>query len=145
MRNYLSIAICLISLSVFGQTTEEEFNYITKGYKIQLESGLDMKKGYEFKDIDGWGVNYNSFQRKASFKQLFREGETIPCATLMILERTDTDYKEYLCIPHFESTDEIWKKAYYGFRESAKDWTEASRGYVWGLIKMISHLTSEKK
>ena len=27
-------------------TTEEEYNYITKGYQIQLSSGLDMKKGY---------------------------------------------------------------------------------------------------
>jgi hypothetical protein len=144
MRNILTITICLISLSVFGQTTEEEFNYITKGYKIQLASGLDMKKGYEFKAIDGWGINYGSFERKATFKQLFREGETTPCATLMILERTDTDYEEYLCIPHYGSTDEIWNKAYNGFKESAKDWTKASIGYVWGMIKMISYLTSDK-
>jgi hypothetical protein len=27
-------------------TTEEEYNYITKGYQIQLLSGLDIKKGY---------------------------------------------------------------------------------------------------
>ena len=27
-------------------TTEEEYNYITKGYQIQLASGLDIKKGY---------------------------------------------------------------------------------------------------
>ena len=27
-------------------TTEEEYNYMTKGYRMQLEGGLDMKKGY---------------------------------------------------------------------------------------------------
>jgi hypothetical protein len=26
-------------------TTEEEYNYLTKGYAIQISSGLDMKKG----------------------------------------------------------------------------------------------------
>lgn len=31
--------------NLYFQTTQEEYNYITKGYKIQLESGLDMKKG----------------------------------------------------------------------------------------------------
>jgi hypothetical protein len=29
-------------------TTEEEYNYMTKGYQVQISSGLDMKKGYEF-------------------------------------------------------------------------------------------------
>ncbi len=31
-------------------TTEEEYNYMTKGYKVQVESGLDMKKGYVMED-----------------------------------------------------------------------------------------------
>lgn len=29
-----------------GVTTEEEYNYMTKGYQMQLAGGLDMKKGY---------------------------------------------------------------------------------------------------
>lgn len=29
-----------------GKTTLEEYNYMTKGFMIQLESSLDMKKGY---------------------------------------------------------------------------------------------------
>lgn len=33
-------------------TTEEEYNYLTKGYRVQLESGLDMKKNYLLED---WG------------------------------------------------------------------------------------------
>ena len=32
-------------------TTMEEYNYMTKGYKIQVESGLDMKKGYFIEDM----------------------------------------------------------------------------------------------
>lgn len=28
-------------------TTEEEYNYMTKGYQMQLAGGLDMKKGYD--------------------------------------------------------------------------------------------------
>lgn len=28
-----------------GQTTLEEYNYMSKGFKIQMESGIDMKKG----------------------------------------------------------------------------------------------------
>ncbi len=56
MRISITIIFCIASFITLGQTTETEYNYVTKGYKIQLESGLDMKKGYRFEDLDTWGV-----------------------------------------------------------------------------------------
>ncbi|CAN5407445.1 hypothetical protein BH11BAC1_BH11BAC1_21270 [soil metagenome] len=41
----VSISFCTAQTKT-GRTTEEEFNYMTKGYKMQLDGGLDMKKGY---------------------------------------------------------------------------------------------------
>ena len=29
-----------------SRTTEEEYNYMSKGYQVQIANGLDMKKGY---------------------------------------------------------------------------------------------------
>lgn len=29
-----------------SRTTEEEYNYMSKGYQVQINDGLDMKKGY---------------------------------------------------------------------------------------------------
>ncbi len=46
----------MFSTKVHSQTTLEEYNYVTKGYHVQLTSGLDMKKGYEFEDIDKKGT-----------------------------------------------------------------------------------------
>lgn len=40
----------LLTLSVAAQT-QDEWNYLTKGLKIQEESGLDMKKGYKLETI----------------------------------------------------------------------------------------------
>ena len=95
MRKYVIVMIGMcLSHNVFSQTTIEEYNYITKGYKIQLESGLDMKKGYEFVDI---GVS-DSGIRKAELKALYRtNNKTI--AAYMIIYMTK-GYKEYICIPH---------------------------------------------
>ena len=39
-------------------TTEEEYNYLTKGYKIQVESGLDMKKGYSLIDMGTYQLSF---------------------------------------------------------------------------------------
>jgi len=40
---FSALSLAQIKTSV---TTEEEYNYMTKGYSIQLSSGLDMKRGY---------------------------------------------------------------------------------------------------
>jgi hypothetical protein len=58
----------VIIVSSESPTTETENNYMTKGYRTQLESGLDMKKGYSIDDsrtkifrggCDGnWNCNY---------------------------------------------------------------------------------------
>ena len=147
MRKLLNLAgvilMMWVSSSANAQTTEEEYNYITKGYKIQIESGLDMKKGYRFEDVDSWGLKYSGFERNASFKMLYRDGEKKPCAILMKLDRTNTTFEAYLCIPHYFSDDQIWKRAYNDFVTiGSNDWTEASRAYTWGMIKMISHLAT---
>jgi len=41
----LTACICHAQFET-GKTTEEEYNYMTKGYKLQMDGGLDMKKGY---------------------------------------------------------------------------------------------------
>lgn len=143
MKIFATIMALFIVHISFSQTTEEEYNYVTKGYQIQLESGLDMKKGYLISGVgDPWGLDYGDFKRNIEFKLLLRAGEKIPCATIMKLQRTNTNYKEYLCIPHYKSSKAIWEKTYKRFRLAATDWTEASRAYSWGMIKMISYLNS---
>jgi len=41
--------------------TEEEYNYMSKGYWSQIENGLDMKKGYEIENTDGYKMTYSSY------------------------------------------------------------------------------------
>jgi hypothetical protein len=139
----LTLLIALfVSSVVSGQTTEEEFNYLTKGYKIQIESGLDMKGGYSIKEYGTWGTTYSSFNRNATFKGLYREGEDSPCAVLVIFDKTNSSYREYVCIPHMESTTTIWKKAHERWQDAGSDWG-AGAGYSWGVAKFISYQFSE--
>lgn len=54
MKKILFLMIVFVFNFCFTQnvTTEEEYNYMTKGYKTQIEQGLDMKKGYIIKEED---------------------------------------------------------------------------------------------
>lgn len=47
--------LVVLFTNLYFQTTQEEYNYITKGYKIQLDSGLDMKKDRTLPTLRLWG------------------------------------------------------------------------------------------
>lgn len=88
-------------------TTLEEYNYITKGYKIQIESGLDMKKGYTLKFISQQTTGYGD----TFIQALYREGETTPCCIMLKVTRpTIIKTEMYLCVPHHDTSPEIWQK-----------------------------------
>jgi hypothetical protein len=92
-----------------GQTTLEEYNYVTKGYKVQIESGLDMKKGYEFTSIDTVSTKIATAEMKILFR--LKENKKEIAAYLIVYKREGRNV-EYICIPHPKSENEILQKYY---------------------------------
>ena len=97
-------------------TTMEEFNYITKGYKVQIESGLDMKAGYEFQDVKILEYKaYGSLQKYlnsgyCNVKRLFRTNTNETAAYLFYLKSMDESEDDlYICIPSPTSEEEVQK------------------------------------
>jgi hypothetical protein len=95
------------SQQVQQPTTDEEYNYATKGYKIQFESGADMKKGYLTKDIQ----HNSAGERSVTLKGLFRVSEQNPCAIIVMYEKKGQD-TQYFCVPTFNADAELWHKFY---------------------------------
>ena len=113
-------------------TTTEEFNYVTKGYKIQKESGLDMKKGYSFKALhQNLGFGYTM-----ELKGLYRDKEKYPCAVL--IELTDSGdflnspYTSYICVPHWNSSKSVWEQ----YSKSIN--TNNASALSWCLAKCVA-------
>lgn len=76
-------------------TTLEEYNYMTKGYKIQVESGLDMKKGYYFEDMGEHKIGNYVF----NVKKLIRENQQELAGTLIISHAEISGKTYYTAIP----------------------------------------------
>ena len=120
-----------------AQTTVEEYNYVTKGYRVQIESGLDMKKGYTFADINSYRVSYSTGGfRETEFKALFKEEGKKPVAILCIYSSSTNPSKEYLCIPQPSSPRELWDSTYA--RISTFEGENATV-LMWGLAKLSSY------
>lgn len=99
----LLAALVLFTSSAFSQTTIEEYNYVTKGYKVQTESGLDMKKGYEFRDVDQMSL----YGRIATLKALYRDNAGKRTLTAYMLEIKNGSSYTYLCVPHPKSGEDV--------------------------------------
>lgn len=105
MKILLTLSLVYWTLSLHAQldtslihaipTTMEEYNYMTKGYKIQIESGLDMKKGYFFKDIGEHQIGNYHF----TLKNLVRENLRQLAGTLIISRSDVTNKVYYSAIP----------------------------------------------
>lgn len=71
-------------------TSQEEYNYMIKGYQIQISSGLDMKIGYNLKNIDIIKRGNYSF----SFNALIRSKEE-QIAGILIIGNSSVSGKDY--------------------------------------------------
>jgi hypothetical protein len=127
----LLISLTFLSNSFFSQTTLEEYNYITKGYKVQIESGLDMKKGYLFEDV----YSQKSGERLAELKVLYRIKETKKeIAAYLIIYSKEGNEPEYLCVPNPKSEKEIILKYWNQLNDGKGDYTLR--------LQLIVYLTS---
>lgn len=116
------ITIVFLSFNIFSQTSAEEYNYVTKGYKVQvIDQGGDMKKGYELEDVDAAKTGI----RSVSVKKLLRvNGGQKKIAAYMLVYQKESDPKEYICIPHPGSAKEVqdtfWESLYDGTVNSSE-------------------------
>jgi hypothetical protein len=95
--SFLFTNLCLSQES--SPTTETEYNYVTKGYKIQISSGLDMKAGYSLEDIEVVTIGTYIYEIKA----LVRSEKQEIAALMVITKSTAWGNTYYFCIPNGSS------------------------------------------
>lgn len=138
MKYLLTLFLILLSINLIAQTSMSEYKYLKEGFKVQQESGLDMKDGYVLIQSHTETVKYPKYNRIVDFRYLVKTNNGIVAALQLIVKRTDTNYEEYLCIPAFNSSNEVWKIAKDDFKAAFKEWPVSSLDYAWGMYKMIS-------
>ncbi|MFZ1665323.1 MAG: hypothetical protein WAU08_07975 [Flavobacteriales bacterium] len=120
-------------------TTEEEYNYLTKGYAIQVASGLDMKRGYTFADMGGSVSAIADGTRGTEFKGLMRDGGTTPCAILLIYKKP-TGELVYFCIPTYNADSALWDRTFKQVHDAAAAYNSSSMDTE--IIMSLMHLST---
>jgi hypothetical protein len=132
---FIILFFCLISGAQAQKqyaTTAEEYSYLTKGYKMQVEGGLDMKQGYELEDI----MTERRHDYVVEIKALFRFNEKRPCAHLLQVAKG----KEisYLCLPTFNAGVEMWEDFNEAMGLSPKVATEKTAAITYALSRLAA-------
>jgi hypothetical protein len=156
MRNFI-LAFVLISLPLVEQaaqaqvpstaksvalpsaTTQEEYNYATKGLKVQRANGLDMKSGYTLSTpttmkMGTYTVTIEDLVRKAD--------GTVACSVLQVLNATWPPVQgySYLCIPNPGSPGEIWTQ--YNQAQQQYSSLDIMRAVSYALSARLSAMTA---
>lgn len=99
----LVILLALAQISFSQNTTQEEYNFMTKGYKTLIDQGLDMKKGYYlgFKWVDNEWTNY-----KFTFLELRRETDKSLAGTIIKAYSKSSGNTYYYGIPAMDCDKE---------------------------------------
>ena len=105
MKKILFLILILASSKLHGQldsmlayatpTSLEEYNYLIKGYKIQVESGLDMKIGYHFENMGEHELGGFHF----TVKNLIRDSTNELAGILIITTSNTSGINYYTGIP----------------------------------------------
>ena len=82
------------------ETTEKEYNFLTKGLRIQKDSGLDIIDGYKLVPFNEYKANNYIF----NLQKLVNTAGDFRAYSLIITSRVSgTTY--YLCIPRGQSSN----------------------------------------
>lgn len=97
MRRITLLLLFTITTTAFSQvqTTQEEYNYLSRGLKIQIESGLDTKNGYSFEKFHTRKVASYQFD----FSYLIKSDIKKPVAISLIAKSNGSGVTYYFAIP----------------------------------------------
>lgn len=133
MKIILTALLCFSVLYSYCQaTTEEEYNYMKKGYKQSIEMGLDLKKGYSIKQLKPYKDNTVTI----TFTLLKRTDGTL-AGTILKTESSDAfgSGTNYYAIPAASSAD----AESYGWKNFYADLETMTNGMKTHILKYLSY------
>ena len=140
IRKIAMIAAFTFCGYTFAQsTTQQEFLYMTKGLKTQIESGLDMKNGYELKGIrEVEQENYIFY-----FQALLRKEKKDKVAGVVVIAKnkitSELSFKAIPVVNEDKNEKEVFKAYTKLFAENSNWNNDINKEYVVAASMVLGH------
>lgn len=123
MKKILLAFGLLLSTFTYSQveTTQEEYNYITKGLIKTKTEGQSFKPGYKLGDLlFEEGLKWGDGTSRTVGVYRFLKGST-PVAFALDCKGSDGSSR-YMCIPSYASSDAIWEQWFTEMQQTGTQW-----------------------
>lgn len=135
MKKLLFALFVLTSSVAFCQTTDDEYNYLTKGYAIQVSSGLDMKAGYTMTDKGNTPIDLGT-TITINVRYLYRTDGNVYAGALIIVYGMKGPNR-YFCVPAPGSPQAMWNKSLGEIQTAFGNDKNGYEAVMWALMHII--------
>jgi hypothetical protein len=99
MKKLFLLLFILGSGLAYSQTTQDEYNYLTKGWLTMQKQGLGMKQGYSTADRGKYTLDYNGYNLEVSILALVRTADNSTAGFIIMVHDTKKDNTQYFGVP----------------------------------------------
>ena len=96
MKIIITCLLAVAAIAASAQTTEQEYIYLTKGLKADLESARDIKSGYALQVIEQHVEGNYTYE---FYKFLRKENEQLAALLIIAKDKSMFGVTTYFCVP----------------------------------------------
>jgi len=124
MKKLFLLLFILGSGLAYSQTTQDEYNYMTKGWLTMQQQGLGNKAGYTTADKGKYTMEFPGFNLEVSVQSLLRTADNSLAGYIVMVHDTKKNNTQYFGVPTKNSDQAIWNQTVSAIRVTyAKDQT----------------------
>ncbi len=124
MKKLFLLLFIMASGLAYSQTTQDEYNYMTKGWLSMQQQGMGMKNGYATADKGKYVLEYGGYNLEVSVLSLNRTADNSNAGFIVMVHDTKKNNTQYFGIPAQNSDQGIWNQTLTSIRTVyAKDQT----------------------
>ncbi len=130
------IIITLNTLNSYSQnTSQNEYQYMTKGILFQIENGLDLKKGYSLRKFSRNKIGKYTF----TFNMLIRDEKKDKIAGIIVSAHSKVSGKTYIKAIPFGNSNKKISPMFSEYYDSVDNWDgNMTAAYSMALTKVMS-------
>jgi len=110
MKKLFLLLFILGSGFAYSQTTQDEYNYLTKGWLSMQQQGMGMKAGYATNDKGKYTLEYGGYNLEVSVLNLTRTADNSNAGYIVMVHDTKKNNTQYFGVPSKNSDQGIWNQ-----------------------------------
>jgi hypothetical protein len=123
----------------YAQTTQDEYNYLSKGWLSMQQQGMGMKAGYATADKGKYVSEFGGFNLEVSVLNLTRTADNSNAGYIVMVHDTKKNNTLYFAVPVKNSDQGIWNQAIAAIRAAYGKDTSGYDAIMYAMMHLAGN------